>query len=67
MSELSGLENSELLDKKVVKRDTDTTLILSPEMTIAHEVEEYLKYVLGLNDDAVSEVLKELNGVTINE
>ena len=67
MSELSGLENTSLLDKKVVKRESDTTLILSPEMTIAHEVEEYLKYVLNLKDDTVSEVLEELNGVTINE
>lgn len=67
MSELSELENTELLDKKVVKRESDTTLILSPEMTIAHEVEEYLKYVLNLKEDTVSEVLEELNGVTINE
>lgn len=67
MSELSELENSELLDKKVVRRDTDTTLILSPEMTINHEVEEYLRYILVLNDDAVRDVLEELNGVTINE
>lgn len=67
MSELSELENSELLDKKVVRRDTDTTLILSPEMTINHEVEEYLRYILALNDDAVRDVLEELNGVTINE
>jgi len=67
MSELSNLENSDLLDKKVVKRESDTTLILSPEMTIAHEVEEYLKYVLQLNDETVAEVLEELNGCKINE
>lgn len=67
MSELSSLENSALLDKKVVKRESDTTLILSPEMTIAHEVEEYLKYVLQLNETAVAEILEELNGCTINE
>lgn len=67
MSELSSLESSDLLDKKVVKRELDTTLILSPEMTIAHEVEEYLKYVLQLNDTTVAELLEELNGCTINE
>lgn len=67
MSELSNLENSDLLDKKVVKRESDTTLILSPEMTIAREVEEYLKYVLQLSDESVAEILEELNGCTINE
>lgn len=67
MSELSNLENSDLLDKKVVRRESDTTLILSPEMTIAHEVEEYLKYVLQLNDDTVEEILRELNGHNIDE
>lgn len=61
MAELSGMENHELLDKKVVKRDTDTTLILDAEMTIEQEVEEYLRYVLQLNDTAILAALKELS------
>lgn len=61
MSELSAVEDSDLIDKKIVRRETDTTLILEPEMTLAQEVDEYLRYVLQLSDDAVEEVLKELN------
>ena len=61
MSELSNMENSDLLDKKVINRDTDTTLILDPSMSILEEVEEYARYVLQLNDDAVEEMLLVLN------
>lgn len=61
MAELSTLENSELLDKKVVKRETDTALILSAEMTLVEEVEEYLRYILQLPDETVANVIKELN------
>lgn len=61
MAELSNMDNSELLDKKVVRRDTDTTLILSPELTLEEEVREYLEYVLQLNDGAISAALKELS------
>ncbi len=60
MSELSGIDNHELLDKKVVKRDVDTTLILGSELTLEQEVEEYLTYVLQLNEAAISAALKEL-------
>jgi DNA repair exonuclease SbcCD nuclease subunit len=61
MSELSAVMDSDLIDKKIVRRETDTTLILEPEMTLAQEVDEYLRYVLQLSDDAVEETLKELN------
>ena len=61
MSELGDVADSELIDKKIIKRDTDTTLILGTEMTMAEEVSEYLRYVLQLNDDAVEKALKEFN------
>jgi hypothetical protein len=61
MSELSGMENTELLDKKVLKRESDTALILAPDLTLEEEVEEYLYYVLNLNEEAVQSALKELN------
>lgn len=61
MSELSGVEDSSLIDKKIVKRETDTALILTPELTLTEEVGEYLRYVLNLQDDTVSKVLQELN------
>lgn len=61
MSELSNMEGSELLDKKVVSRSTDTTLILDPSMSISDEVEEYARYVLELNDKAIKDMLSVLN------
>lgn len=61
MSSLSNMENSELLEKKVVKRSTDTALILEPSMTMAQELEEYLRYILKLNNNVVDQLLKEFN------
>jgi DNA repair exonuclease SbcCD nuclease subunit len=60
MSELSGVEDNELIDKKIVRRETDTALILTPELTLTEEVGEYLRYVLNLNEDAIEKALKEL-------
>lgn len=60
ISELAGIEDSDLLDKKVVKRSTDTSLILEPEMTLAEEVSEYLTYILELDEESVQKALKEL-------
>jgi hypothetical protein len=60
MSELANMEDNELLDKKVVKREVDTALILEPDMTLEAEVDEYLRYILQLNDEAINKALKEL-------
>lgn len=59
LSELSQLEDSDLIDKKVVKRAQDTKLILDPNMSIAEEVREYLAYILTLPDETIDEVLQE--------
>lgn len=61
MSELADVENSELLDKKVIKREVDTALMLTPSMSMNDEVEEYLRYILQLKDETVKEVLLEFN------
>lgn len=61
MTELEQVEDSHLIDKKVVKRDTDTALILDPEMTLEQEVDEYVRYILGLNEDSIKKVLLEFN------
>ncbi|RZK39918.1 MAG: hypothetical protein EOO61_06855 [Hymenobacter sp.] len=55
--DLSGVKNSELLDKKLVRRATDTTLILDKNMTIADELVEYFRYVLQLPEDQIEEAL----------
>ena len=61
ISELGSLQDSELIDKKILKKDTDTTLILSNEMSLAEEVSEYMRYVLQLNEEVIAEALQELN------
>jgi len=60
MTELSEVEDSALIDKKIVKRETDVSLILSPELSLNQEVAEYLRYILQLNEETVEKTLKEL-------
>ena len=59
MSELADVLDHELMDKKVVKRNVDTALILHPEMTIEEEMIEYLAYVLQLPQETINAVLGE--------
>jgi len=57
IAELSSVANSDLLDKKVIKRKTETALILDKEMSMEDELAEYLSYILELEDNKVKEVL----------
>jgi len=57
IAELSSVANSDLLDKKVIKRKTETALLLSDDMTIEDELAEYLSYILELENNTVKEVL----------
>jgi DNA repair exonuclease SbcCD nuclease subunit len=61
LASLSQMVDSELVDKKVVKRNTDTALILDGEMTLSEEVREYLTYILQLPEETISKALMELN------
>ncbi len=63
LATLGSMEDNELVEKKIVKRTTDTALILEPEMTLETEISEYLKYILQLEDTVVAEILQELNNV----
>lgn len=60
MSELGDLEDNELIDKKVMKRDSDTALILVPEMTLQEELREYLLYILNINEEIVESAVSIL-------
>lgn len=55
--ELGKIKNSELLDKKLVKRSSDTALILTKDMSIEDELAEYLIYILELPQDKVKKAL----------
>ena len=57
VSDLSGVKNSDLLDKKVIKRKTEATLILDKEMTIEEELAEYLSYILELEETKVKKII----------
>lgn len=61
MSELGAMEDNSLIDKKIVRRETDTALILDPSMTLAAELKEYLLYILQLPDNTVESIVQVLN------
>lgn len=60
MQELGELADSELIATKVLKRDTDSALMLDPEMSLDEEVKEYLTYILELPESTVNKVLQEM-------
>jgi len=61
MSDLHLVEESDLIDKKISKRDNDTALILSKDMTIQDELNEYLEYILQIPPESIEKVMKEFN------
>jgi len=61
IQDLSKVKNSELLDKKVVKRSTEATLVLNKEMSVSEELAEYLEYILELPKDKISSIIGTFN------
>lgn len=61
LSELSTVKNIELLDKKVVKRQTETSLYLNKNMTIEEELVEYLTYILEIPNEKISKIVSTFN------
>jgi len=57
ITELADVRNSDLLDKKVVKRSVETSLFLEKSMTITEELSEYLLYILELPEEKVSDII----------
>ena len=66
LSELASVKNSDLLDKKVVKRSKDTSLILGREMTVAEELVEYLTYILEIAPEKVNSIVSIFHDNTKN-
>ena len=64
MEDLANVKNSELLDKKVVRKNTDTALILDKEMSIGQELVEYLTYILELEEEKIPRILGIFNDYT---
>lgn len=63
LTDLANVVNSELLDKKVVKRSTEAALIIE-NMTLEQELEEYLRYILELDEDNIIGAMKTYNDYT---
>tara|TARA_B100001059_G_scaffold52760_1_gene46560 strand:+ start:2196 stop:3146 length:951 start_codon:yes stop_codon:yes gene_type:complete len=61
ISDLSNIKNSDLLDKKVIKRKTEAALILDTEMTIEEELVEYLSYILELEENKIKKIVGVFN------
>ena len=61
IQELASVENSDLLDKKVVKRNTEASLVIDKDMTLEEELVEYLTYILEIPDQQVTNIIGTYN------
>jgi len=61
IQDLAEVKNSELLDKKVVRRSTEATLLLEKEMTVQEELSEYLQFVLEIEEAKIPEIIGTFN------
>jgi DNA repair exonuclease SbcCD nuclease subunit len=61
---LASVKNTELLDKKLVKRNRETALVLDKDYSLEQELSEYLKYILELNDKKVDTILRTYHDYT---
>jgi len=57
VQDLALVRNSELLDKKVVRRELEATLNLTPEMSISDELVVYLQDILGLDENKIKNII----------
>jgi len=61
VQDLAKVKNSDLLDKKVVKREVEATLELHGDMTISDELALYLKEIMGLDENKVKNIMGVFN------
>jgi DNA repair exonuclease SbcCD nuclease subunit len=61
MQELANVKNSELLDKKVIKRSSEATLVIDKDMTIQDELVEYLTYILEIPVARIPNIMSIFN------
>jgi DNA repair exonuclease SbcCD nuclease subunit len=60
VADLANIKNSELLDKKVVKRSSEATLNLK-DLTMEEELVEYMSAILNLTDDRIKQIMGVFN------
>lgn len=66
LQDLAQVKNSELLDKKVIRKNTEASLILDDDMTIQDELSEYLQYILDLSDTQTKDIISTFNDYVKN-
>lgn len=66
LSELANIKSNQLLDKKVVKRNSEASLILGKDMSIGDELIEYLTYILQINEERTNSILRTYNDYAKN-
>jgi DNA repair exonuclease SbcCD nuclease subunit len=64
IQDLASIKNSDLLDKKVVIRSNEASLVLDKDMTVADELYAYLKNVLEINDEKIPDIIGLFNDYT---
>ena len=61
VQDLAKIKNSELLDKRVVKREVEATLNLTSEMSMSDELVVYLQDILNLDKDKIKAIIGVYN------
>jgi DNA repair exonuclease SbcCD nuclease subunit len=61
IQDLAAVKNSELLDKKVVKRNSEAALVIDKDMSIQEELAEYLTYILELEAGKIQNIIGTFN------
>ena len=61
MQELAVVKNSELLDKKVIRRSSETALVIDKDMSIQDELVEYLTYILEISETRIPNIIGIFN------
>ena len=61
VQDLAMVKNSELLDKKVVKREIEATLNLTADMSMSDELSIYLQEILKLEENKTKKIIGVFN------
>ena len=61
LGDLVKVASTDLLDKKIVKRSTEASLVLDKDLTMGEELWEYLFYVLEIREDKMSGIMGVFN------
>ena len=61
VQDLAKVKNTDLLDKKVVRREVDARLDLSGDLTMSEELIKYLQEILSLDDEKVRQIIGVFN------